>query len=430
MTKRENAQVLIAAVAVALTSAIAFAASLPPTEGPAQDGSPAWHLQTGFPDPLGRTIVDDQGRVTVNTAGRGGGRGAGAPAAGGRGTGPAAAGALPGCSHSTICGHRGGPNRQQTQRVVWSENLGYTFSYPYHMPPGDGGVPGVAMDSKGNLWALQRAPAGSPQLFKFDKNYKIIATVGDDVIGHQEKAHGVAVDAQDNVWFTDANGETLMKVSPEGKLLATFGMKDKRGDWDEAKGQRLLWQPCAVAFGANGDVYIGEGHANESPNDVDSGDPENNIGAARVIHLDKDGKFINQWFGDEVGQGKFDSIHGMAVDPRTGDVWLADREQYRIVIYNGDGKFLRTMQLRNLICAIAFDSQGNPWITSGQDGQVLKIDRNGKVIGAIGRGMGIEPGQFIEAAFFQFDKQGNIYVGDTSIGRVAKISPPASSASK
>jgi hypothetical protein len=114
----------------------------------------------------------------------------------------------------------------------------------------------------------------------------------------------------------------------------------------------------------------------------------------------------------------------MAVDPRSGDVWLADREQYRIVIYNADGKFLRTLQMRNLICAIAFDKKGQPWITSGQDGQVLKIDRNGKVLGAIGGGMGIEPGQFIEAAFFDFDSQGNIYVGDTSIGRVAKISPP------
>ena len=54
-----------------------------------------------------------------------------------------------------------------------------------------------------------------------------------------------------------------------------------------------------------------------------------------------------------------------------------------------------------------------------------RFDRNGKVIGAIGSGMGIEAGQFIEAGFFQFDKQGNICIGDTSVGRVAKISPPA-----
>ena len=69
------------------------------------------------------------------------------------------------------------------------------------------------------------------------------------------------------------------------------------------------------------------------------GDPANTIGAARIIHLDHDGKFIGQWFGNEVGQGKFDSTHGFAVDPKTGDVWIGDREQYRIVVYSAEENF-------------------------------------------------------------------------------------------
>ena len=241
------------------------------------------------------------------------------------------------------------------------------------------------------------------------------------MIGHQEKAHGMAVDAEDNVWISDANGATVMKLSPRGELLITIGMRGRRGDWNEARGQRLLWQPVMIAFGKNGDVYIGEGHANESPNDTDSDDPANNLGAARVIHLDKAGKFINQWYGNSVGQGKFDSVHGLAVDPTNGDVWIGDREQYRIVVYNSEGKFLRTMQMRNLVCALQFDSHGNPWMASGQDGQFLKLDRNGKVLGAIGNGMGIGPGQFIEASYWVFDKQDNLYAGDTSVGRVTKM---------
>jgi hypothetical protein len=179
-----------------------------------------------------------------------------------------------------------------------------------------------------------------------------------------------------------------------------------------------------VAFGKNGDVYIGEGHADESPNDADSDDPSNIVGAARVIRLDKTGKFINQWFGNSVGQGKFDSVHGLAVDPTNGDVWIGDREQYRIVVYNSEGKFLRTMQMRNLVCALHFDSHGNPWMASGQDGQFLKLDRNGRVLGAIGNGMGIGPGQFIEASYWVFDPQDNLYAGDTSVGRVTKMTTP------
>ena len=79
----------------------------------------------------------------------------------------------------------------------------------------------------------------------------------------------MAIDAQDNIWICDENGDTVMKLSPEGKLLMTIGVKGQRGDWDEAKGQRLLWQPLDLAFAPNGDIYIGMGHANESPNDTD-----------------------------------------------------------------------------------------------------------------------------------------------------------------
>jgi hypothetical protein len=52
------------------------------------------------------------------------------------------------------------------------------------------------------------------------------------------------------------------------------------------------------------------------------------------------------------------------------------------------------------------------------------MDRNGKVLGAIGNGMGIGPGQFIEASYWVFDKQNNLYAGDTSVGRVTKMVAP------
>jgi NHL repeat len=392
--------------------------SRPLTEGPAAEGSPAWFLQGSFPDPTGRTIVEPGGRVTIPP--RGGGPGAAAS------TGPVPPPALaavetPPCRRSPLCGKRAGISRQSLQRVQWKQTMGYTFTYPYVLPPGFGGVPAVALDSKGNLWVFQRADAGKPQLFKFDPRQKLILQVGPDVIGYQDKAHGMAVDAEDNVWITAASSATVMKISPDGKLLMTLGQRGRRGDWDEAKGQRLLWQPVMVAFAPNGDVYIGEGHANESPNDTESDDPANNIGAARIIHLDKNGRFINQWYGNEVGQGKFSSAHGLAVDPRNGDVWIGDREEYRIVVYSGDGKFLKTMQMRNLVCAVYFDSHGEPWMATGQDGQFLKLDRNGKVLGAVGNGMGIGTGQFIEASYWVMDRQDNLYAGDTSVGRVTKM---------
>ena len=407
---------VVVTLGVILSSAPARSQTQVPTKGPAVDGSPAWFLQGSFPDPTGRTIVDASGQVTVPPRGSGPGPSTNAP--------PSAVVETPPCRHSPLCGKRAGISRQALQRVQWQQTMGYTFSYPYVLPPGFGGVPAVALDSKNNLWVFQRADAGKPQLFKFDPTHKLILQVGPDVIGYQDKAHGMAVDADDNVWITAANSATVMKISPEGKLLLAIGQRGRRGDWDETKGQRLLWQPVMVAFARNGDVYIGEGHANESPNDAESDDPANNVGAARIIHLDKNGRFINQWFGNEVGQGKFSSAHGLAVDPATGDVWIGDREEYRIVVYSADGKFLKTIQMRNLVCALYFDSHGNPWMATGQDGQFLKLDRQGKVLGAIGNGMGIGQGQFIEASYWVMDKQDNLYAGDTSVGRVTKMIAP------
>ena len=400
-----------AATAALCLPLLATAQTRPATEGPAAGGQPAWFLQGSYPDPTGWTLVSPGGKVEVIPREK-------------RTPQPPPPGSAPPCEKSIVCGRKGGKARGAMMRVQWKQTMGYTFTHPYDLPVGPGGIPSVALDSKGNLWVFKRSPAGVTQLMKFDANQKLVLEVPESVITHQDKAHGMAVDSEDNVWITDAGMSTVKKLSPDGKLLMTIGERGHRGDWVEEKGQRLLWQPVMLAFGRNNDVYIAEGHANESPNDVGSPDPTNQEGVARIIHLDKNGKFLGQWFGNEVGNGKFDSAHGLAVDPSNGDVWIGDREQYRIVVYNSQGEFLRVMPVKNLVCALNFDSQGNPWMASGQDGQYLKMTRDGKIVGAIGNGMGIGEGQFIEASYWVFDKQNNLYAGDTSVGRITKMVAP------
>jgi hypothetical protein len=335
----------------------------------------------------------------------------------------------PPCTHSVICVARPANNPgmdtgDAVERVEWKSdppNMGYKASYPYELPPGGGGATAVSMDSKDNLWVFQRVPPGMPELFKFGRDHKLLLALGDKELGsHQDKAHGIRVDAEDNVWICDANGATVKKVSPDGKLLLTLGTYGHPGDWNEAGGQRYLWQPMAVAFAKDGSVYIAEGHANESPNDVGSSDPTNRSGASRILHLTAEGKFIAQWYGDLTGPGKFFQAHDIAVDPRNGDVWIGDREQYRLVVYTAEGRFVKTVQMRNLTCNVAFDAHGNLWIGTGQDGQILRIDRNGKVLGAIGNGRGWGEGQVSETGYITWDKQGNMYTGATGQDRVTE----------
>ncbi len=324
------------------------------------------------------------------------------------------------CSHSPICGW--GRGRNLITHELWKKpDLDFSYAYPFTFPEGmTGGVSAVALNSKEHLFAFQRNPAGTPQLFEFDQNHKLVRTIGEDVIGHANKAHGMAIDAEDNIWICDENGDTVMKISPDGRLLMTLGVPGTRGDWDEAKGQRLLWQPLHLAFASNGDIYIGMGHANESPNDTDRS-PENKSGAARVLHLDKKGKFINQWFGNNAGQGHFSMVHGIAINPANGDVYIGDREEYRIVVYNHDGRFIKTIQMINLVCALYADPHGQLWMATGQDGQILKIDWDGTVLGATGKGPGRGEGQFVEASYLVMDSRGNLFTGDTSVPRITEL---------
>jgi len=315
------------------------------------------------------------------------------------------------------------------QRVQWRSNpvnLGYKPTYPFTLIPGANGAVSIAVDSKDNTWVVQRAPVGVDAISKFDASGKRLLTLGDSVVGHLNKAHGMNVDAQDNAYFADPSGAVIIVVSPEGKVIKTIGERGKRGDWDEAKGQRLLWEPVSIAFDPrNGDMYIGEGHGAESPNDRQSGEVHNTSGAARVIRLDKNGKFIHQIYGNMMGAGHFWQAHDLAIDPTNGDVWIGDREEYRIVIYSNTGEYKKTLQMRNLVCNISFDPHtGDPWIGTGLDSQFLRLDRNGKILGVIGNGPGNGDGQIGETGYIRWDSKGNMLAGSTTQARVVKWVAP------
>ncbi len=117
--------------------------------------------------------------------------------------------------------------------------------------------------------------------------------------------------------------------------------------------------------------------------------------------------------------------HGIAVDPKNSNIYIGDREEYRIVVYTQDGKWLRTIQMRNLTCAFYFDPHGDLWMATGEDGQLVKINKEtGKVLMALGTGDGFENGQFHESNFMGMDSHGNLYSGDTTVPRVTMFVAP------
>jgi hypothetical protein len=114
-----------------------------------------------------------------------------------------------------------------------------------------------------------------------------------------------------------------------------------------------------------------------------------------------------------------------AVQNLATGVWIGDREQYRLVVYNANGQFIKTVQTRNLTCNVAFDSKGEMWIGTGGDGQYLHMSRDGKVLGAVGNGPGQGDGQEGETGYIRWDSHGNMWTGDTTNGRITEWVKPS-----
>ena len=261
----------------------------------------------------------------------------------------------------------------------------------------------VAFDSKGHLYVLSR---GTQPLTEFDENGKFIRAFGEGLF---TRSHGIRIDKDGNIWATDVGAHTVMKLSPQGQVLLTLGTKGKAGEWNEAAQSRLFNEPNDIVFGNNGDLFITQGH---TPG-AGKGDP-------RVLKFDKNGKFIKTWGGKGTEPGKFDVAHGIAIDAK-GLLWVTDRENQRIQIFDQDGKYIREVKYAGLPCSLDIGSQ-YIYMVNGFAGQLLRMDLDGKVLAAVGKpGAAGTWGEFGEAHFIAVSPKGEIYVADSVNRAVQKF---------
>ena len=185
----------------------------------------------------------------------------------------------------------------------------------------------VAPDGR-SIWVGERCGANTcagsslPAILQFDETGRLRKSFG---AGMFVFPHGIHVDRGGNVWITDARGrdgkgQQVFKFSPDGKLLLTLGKAGVTGE-----GPDVFNQPSDVVVAASGDVFVADGH-DENSN-------------ARIVKFSKDGQFIKTWGKRGSAPGEFDTPHGLAFDSR-GRLFVADRGNNRIQIFDQDGKFL------------------------------------------------------------------------------------------
>lgn len=253
-----------------------------------------------------------------------------------------------------------------------------------------GAPSGVATTANGHLVVFNRGPF---PLLEFDKDGKFVRSMGE---GRYVRPHGFRIDPQGHLWTTDVNGHTVTKMSPLGEVVLTLGVKGQAGEWNEAANTRLLNEPTDLAFGASGEVFLLQGHGRGEP---------------RVLKFDKGGKLVTSWGGQGTAPGKFDTSHSIVVDAK-GLVYIADRQNRRVQIFDGNGTYIKEWKFAGLPCGLFIGPGGQFYLVSGFAGQILKLDANGKAIAATGQpGKGL--GEFGEAHYMTMGPRDEIYVADT-----------------
>src|SRR6202162_5571446 len=295
---------------------------------------------------------------------------------------------------------------QQSVPVIRFDSVPDPIKLPKDMHLGE--VTGVAVNSKGHLFVFSRGGTTGPayaasaaQLLEFDQNGRFVREIGKNLYAWSF-AHTVRVDQQDNIWATDKGSDMVVKFNPEGRVVMVFGRKQEASDegtgpWRHVKPplppvDGLFRQVTDVAWDTAGKTFISDGYIN-----------------SRVAKVDKDGVWLKSWGEPGSGPGQFNVPHSMATDAHD-NIYVADRGNRRIQVFDGDGKFLRQFTIdvpadpnARLLLGIRATpgnptmGPGAPWaicITPGPNqilyasdafpGRIYKMTLDGKILGVLG----------------------------------------------
>jgi len=253
-----------------------------------------------------------------------------------------------------------------------------------------GATSAVTIDRDGKtIWMVDRCGANScanstlDPVMKFDANGNVLAHFGG---GMFVSPHGILQDKDGNIWIVDCactgagggrrggaggaapappaggraadsaappKGHQIFQFSPDGKLLRTLGKPGGARDPD------YFFQPNAILIAPNGDIFVSEGHSSADGS------------MARVYKFSKGGTLIKAWGQLGKGPDDFDQPHALAMDSK-GRLFVGDRGNNRIKIFDQDGKLLDTWYQFSRPSGIFIDAQDNIYVADSESGSVAR----------------------------------------------------------
>jgi DNA-binding beta-propeller fold protein YncE len=241
----------------------------------------------------------------------------------------------------------------------------------------------------------------------FDRDGNFLRSWGEGLFS---RAHGIHIDSDDNLYCTDDGDHTVRKVSTDGKVLMTIGVPDQPAPFLSGK----PFNRCThTALSPKGEIYVSDGYGN-----------------SRVHKYSPDGKHLMCWGTTGTDPGEFNIPHNIAAD-EDGWVYVADRENHRVQVFDGNGKFEAQWNNMHRPCALyCCGGAKNPTFIIGELGPGMPVnskhtnlgprlsivDSKGKTLARLGGqdGPGHETGRFLSPHGLAVDSRGDIYVGEVS----------------
>ncbi|HEV8474901.1 MAG TPA: peptidyl-alpha-hydroxyglycine alpha-amidating lyase family protein [Methylomirabilota bacterium] len=273
------------------------------------------------------------------------------------------------------------------------------------LPPGWSFVEAtaVAVDADDQVWVFNR---GAHPVIVFDREGTFKRSWGE---GQIRRAHGITIGPDGTVWLTDDLHHTIRQFTPEGKLLLTLGDPDTPS---APHGGKPFNRPTHVAISPRtGDIYVSDGYGN-----------------SRVHKYDPKGRLLKSWGEPGTDPGCFNIPHNIATDAG-GRVYVADRENSRVQIFDDDGTYLGQWNNLHRPCGLAADARLGDVFFVGELPSHLPVNKDvpnigarvsiltikGEVLGRIGgRFAGEKPGEFLAPHGCAVDSRGDLYVAEVS----------------
>lgn len=264
-------------------------------------------------------------------------------------------------------------------------------------------VAAVAVDSNDLVYVFNR---GEHPMIVFDRDGNFLRSWGEGVF---TRAHGIHVGPDDMLYCTDDGDHTVRKCSTDGKVVLELGIAGTPSPYMSGE----PFHRCThTALSPDGHIFVSDGYGN-----------------ANVHKYDPAGRLVKTWGEPGTDPGQFNIVHNIVADD-DGWIYVADRENHRVQVFDTDGKYETQWHNMHRPCGLYMPPGKCQHCYIGELGPAMPVNlevpnigprlsivsNEGKLIARLGRedGAGLEPGQFIAPHGLAVDTRGDIYVGEVS----------------